>query len=496
MRTLRTAALAFVLLCVGQAVLAQVPKNAKTKKATAPQTEQPGYEISVTIDGFEGTELYLANYFLDKQYIVDTAKYVDGKAIFKDTSRLKEGMYLLVIPPDNDYAQLLIDADQRFTANTQRDELTTAMRIEGSEENERFFAYLQLLDRLRPQADSLRQIVNDSTRTQVDKDLAQDLVNTIDERVVTEQANIKSTAPKSVLASLLRSFEEPEMPVFAGSEAEVQRQQYNFYKDHYFDNIDLGDPRAIRSTYLDQKVNYYLEKLVVPTPDSINKEIDGLLARMAPSPETFRAYVSKFLNQYASSKVVGQDAVYAHLGEKYYMDASQTPWIDAETREKIADNVVRLKPLLIGQPAPELTTYQQDGSPLNLRDIEADYTVVFFFDPECGVCKKQTPTLVEFAQAYADQGVKVMSVCTRLGKEGDTCWPYVAEKEGMASAILNTNDPYHRSKFKISYDVSSTPQIYVFDRDKQIVSKRIAAEQLADVIDNLKKMNERPKLAE
>ncbi len=484
MRSLRAVVLLFVLAVTAQSVLAQAAKK-------APKANSTGYEIQVSVDGFEGAELYLANYFLDKQYIVDTAEYVNGKAIFRDTGRLKEGMYLLVLPPDNDYAQLLIDGDQTFSVRTKLGDLTGAMQVAGSEENERFFAYLHLLDTFRPQADSLRKVAQDSTLTQTERDAAQDRVEAIDERVIAEQTRVKTTAPRSILASLLRSFEEPEMPAFTGSDEEIQRLQYLFYKDHYFDNVALGDPRSIRSTFLDTKVSYYLDKLVVPTPDSINKEVDMLLAAMAPAPETFRAYVSKFLNQYAASKIVGQDAVYAHLGEKYYMDAAVTPWIDSTTREKIADNVTRLKPLLIGERAPELTTFKQDGSSVHLQDLDAAYTVLFFFDPECGVCKKQTPTLIEFAQAYADKGVKVMSVCTRLGKEGDTCWPYVAEKDGMAEAIINTNDPYHRSKFKVSYDITSTPQIYVLDRDKRIVSKRIAAEQLAEVIDRLREMKER-----
>ncbi len=481
MMSLRAFLMVLLTVSFAQTVLAQAAKKASEPKSA-------GYDIEVTIDGFAGGELYLANYFLDKQYIVDTAAYVNGKAVFRDTGRLKEGMYLLVLPPDNDYAQLLIDEDQDFKLRTKSGDLTGGMRVEGSDENERFFAYLHLLDELRPRADSLRAIVNDSTSTEAQRTAAQAAVERIDEGVIAEQRRIKTTASGSILAGLLRSFDEPQMPDFTGSEEEVQRQQYLYYKDHYFDGVDLADPRGLRSTYLDQKVNYYLDKLVVPTPDSINKELDRLLAAMAPAPETFRAYVSKFLNQYASSKIVGQDAVYAHLGEKYYMDAAQTPWIDSTTRAKIEENVLRLKPLLIGQPAPELTTFRQDGQPLRLQDLDAAYTVLFFFDPECGVCKKQTPTLVEFAMDYAAKGVKVVSVCTKLGREGDTCWPYVADKEHMADAIINTNDPYHRSKFKVSYDISSTPQIYVLDREKRIVSKRIAAEQLGEVVDNLMKM--------
>ena len=62
-------------------------------------------------------------------------------------------MYLLVLPPSYDYAQFFLNEDQDFSLRTKVDELTSQMVVEGNAENERFFSYLQLLERLRPQAD-------------------------------------------------------------------------------------------------------------------------------------------------------------------------------------------------------------------------------------------------------------------------------------------------------------------------------------------------------
>lgn len=456
------------------------------------QIPSNGYRIEVTIDGFSGEEVYLANYYLDKQYIVDTVLYADGKAVFaSDTGRLAEGMYLLVLPPNNDYAQFFIDADQEFALRTSVEGLTSDMRVDGNAQNERFFEYLQRLDSLRPRADSLRAIAGDSTLPQTQRDDARALVASIDESVIEEQVRIRHDYSATQFGKLLNSFVEPEIPArFEGTPEEIQRQQYLYYKDHYFDNVDLSDARGLRSTYLNKKIDYYLDKLVVPVPDSLIRELDYLLGEMRAAPELFRVYVSKFLNQYAASKIVGHDAVYAHLGEKYYM-SGLTPWVDSTTLAKIGENVTKLQPLLIGQPAPPLLTKRRDGSELDIYALDAAFTVLFFFDPECGVCKKQTPVLVEFAKSYADRDVKVVGVCTKLGQTGEDCWTYVDEKAGMAEYVINTNDPYHRSRFKIAYDVVSTPQIFVLDVDKRIVSKKISAEQLPDVIDQLLEMQER-----
>ena len=454
--------------------------------ATAQKT---GYKIDVEVEDFAGTEAYLANYFMDKQYIVDTAAAKGGRFTFEGEEPLKQGTYLLVLPPDNDYAQVQIDDDQRFSLKTDTADLVANMRVSGSDENELFYDYLHFLAGMRIGADSLRAIQRDSSLPEATRLAAEEEGRKLDAAVKARQTEIKRASGATITAAILRAMEETPMPEFTGTDEEVQQQRYLFYKKHYFDNVDLGDPRALRSTYLDKRVTYYLDKLVVPAPDSIIKEVDYVLEQMRPSEETFRFYVSKFLNQFASSKVVGQDAVYAHIGEKYYV-GGQAPWSDSTTLAKIADNVKRIKPLLIGKQAPPLTLRDRNDGVVDLYKLATPFTVLFFYDPECGHCKKQTPFVVDFAEKYKSRGVSTVSVCSKFFPDRDSCWSYVDSKEGMAENMYNAYDPYHRSKYKVTYDITSTPQIYVLDEDKTIVSKRIAAEQLDEVVGRLVRMRE------
>ncbi|MFK8054612.1 MAG: DUF4369 domain-containing protein [Saprospiraceae bacterium] len=451
------------------------------------------YNITVEIDGFADTALYLANYYMDKQYIVDTAAYVDGKAVFSGAEPLKEGTYLLVLPPDNNYAQLLIDGDQDFSLKTDVGELTGKMKVSGSAENELFYDYLQFLSAKRPEAERLRTLRSDSTQSEKVRAEATAAADAVDASVEAKQELIQTKHPKTITAAILRSMKDPQIPEFEGSDAEQQNQRYLWYKEHYFDNVDLGDPRSIRSTFMDQRISYYMDKLVVPAPDSLIKEIDYLLEQMKPAEETFRQYTSKFLNQFASSKIVGQDAIYIHIAEKYYM-GGQTPWVDSTTLAKIADNVKSVKPLLIGKKAPPLELLDRNEKPWSLYEDDANFTVLFFYDPECGYCKKQTPFVVEFAKKYKEKGVKVVSICSKFAPDKADCWEYVDEKDGMNDILYNLYDPYHRSRFKITYNVTSTPQVYVLDKDKMIVSKKIAGDQLDDVVSRLIELMEKEEI--
>ena len=50
---------------------------------------------------------------------------------------------------------------------------------------------------------------------------------------------------------------------------------------------------------------------------------------------------------------------------------------------------------------------------------------------------------------------------------------------------MHTVDPYHQSRFSKLYDIRSTPQIYVLDDKKEIISKRIGAEQLEELMEKI-----------
>ena len=98
--------------------------------------------------------------------------------------------------------------------------------------------------------------------------------------------------------------------------------------------------------------------------------------------------------------------------------------------------------------------------------------------------------MVEFAKKYKDRGVKVFAVCTAVGDKGPECWKGVEEKGFTDDLFMNLTDPYIRSHYKTLYDVQTTPQIFILDRKHEILSKRIGAEQLSDVMEMVMKFQE------
>ncbi len=457
-----------------------------------------GYEINISIDNYDQKECYLGYFLGDKQYLKDTAQVNDkGVFTFKGNEALDAGVYLIVLPPDNQFFQLLVnDGEQHFSIKTDYKSLTSNVVVENSEDNQLFYGYLNFLAKQRPIADNLRKSIKEAGDDAAKKAKFEEKLTKIDESVFTYQDELVSQHPKSLTAAIIQSNKGVTLPEFTGTDEEIQMKKWQFSKAHYFDNIDLNDPRLVRTPFLFQRVNHYITKLTAQHPDSISQSIDVVLTKMRGAQDTYKYYLVHFLNEYAKSKIVGFDAVYVHLALNYYKKG-KAPWTDEDQLEKIIENGEKLNPLLLGKTAPNIKMQTKEGEEVELHSFQADYTVLFFWDPDCGHCKKATPKLLEFHKKFNGKGVEIFGICTKLVEKDDDgkwttegmkeCWEYTEEKG--TNIWLNTVDPYHRSRYKSVYDIRTTPQIYVLDKDKKILLKKVGAEQLSEVMEQILKEN-------
>lgn len=447
---------------------------------------QKGHNFRVKLDNYPEKDLVLGFHYGEKQYVKDTVQAdADGYFVFKADTLLPSGVYLLVLKPDNNFVQLMIPSDdQVFTVNTDAKDSVNKMKVKGSDDNDLFYTYLQYLSKFRPEADTLRaQMGRLKGQASDSLKLAAKLTD-IDKQVKKYQQELLTKHPNTISAKIVRASIDPEPPEFKGLERDVQAKRYYWYRAHYFDNLDVSDPTLLRSPVLHSKIDQYVTKVTPQHPDSVNIAMDLILSKMKDSKENYKYYLIHFLNYYAKSNIVGFDACYVHLAKEYYCKG-QAPWSKKEDLDKICDNAARLEPILIGKIAPNITVKNKENQPVSLWDVDADYTVLFFWDPECSHCKKAAPFMVEFATKFKDRGVKVFALCTAVGEKSGECWKSAEEKGYSDFLFLNTFDPYLQSKFKQLYDIRTTPQIFILDRKHEILMKRIGAEELSKVMEQV-----------
>ena len=184
------------------------------------------------------------------------------------------------------------------------------------------------------------------------------------------------------------------------------------------------------------------------------------------------------------------DAVYVYLAENYYAK-KKAPWTDEQDLLKIIDNARRLKPLLIGKIAPDILMQRRDGSEIALHDVKSEYTILLFWKPDCGHCKKEMPALDSIYNELKALHVEVFAVCVKLKDDTPKCWEFIDEHK--FDKWMNLVDPLHKSGFYTIYDVTTTPMLYLLDEKKEIISKRLGVHQLLEVIPKLQEIQRNKK---
>lgn len=437
-----------------------------------------GYQIDGHLENYSEDTIFLGYYYGDKQYLIDTTRVEEGKFRFEGNDSLRSGVYLVVMPPENTFFQILVDGSEaRFSFSADHDNLNSTISFVGSLDNELFYENMNYISQKKKEAERLTTEISSATAP-LAKAAAQKKMDELGSVVIAHQKTLIDKAPGSLSGALIGSGIGADVPEFEGTPEEVQLKRYTYFKKHYFDNLDLGDQRMLLTpqNIMFDRVVYYLEKLTPQHPDSISASLDRMLGMMEPAPETYKFFLVKFLNDYASPKYVGHDAVFVHLSDTYYA-TGKAPWVEEKQLNKILDEAKKTKPTLIGKVSPDFTVQLADSSDITLHEIESDYLILVFWAHDCGHCEESMPALAKYYREHPDLDLKVLSVCTKLNADEPPCWDFVDEKN--LDGLINASDKRGgRSYVHSLYHIKKTPKLFILDRDKNILTKGIGVEHL------------------
>ncbi|MBT7688195.1 MAG: AhpC/TSA family protein, partial [Flavobacteriales bacterium] len=76
--------------------------------------------------------------------------------------------------------------------------------------------------------------------------------------------------------------------------------------------------------------------------------------------------------------------------------------------ESLRLQVVQLKKLAIGSPAPEISLAQPGGEVLKLSDLRGQYVLVDFWASWCGPCRRENPNVKKVYEKYHDKGFEIL----------------------------------------------------------------------------------------
>lgn len=438
-----------------------------------------GYRIEATLAGLRDTSCILGHYnYSGQQFIAkDTARAdVTGRMVFEGRENLPGGLYLILLPGQQKLVQVVYSGKEtNFSMKTDTSNIVTSMVVKGSEENQLFYEYQQQLNRIMGEVEAVnadKKLKNDNASAA----LAENKIKELQQEFTEFQQKFLKDHSDSFTVKLLKASMDPIIPP-APTLPDGKKDSlwvFNYYKAHYWDNFDFSDERMLRTPFVQPKLERYVKDLIVQVPDSLIKDADALIKKATPNKDLRSRIIYHFTSEYENPKVVGTEGVFVHMAEKYYLSGEMD--VSDDAKKRIGERVASMKPLLVNRVIPDITLTNANQQPVSIHSIKSDYTVLFFYSPTCGHCKESAPKLKEFYDANKAKGVKVLAIATENG--ADEWQKFI--KDYNLQEILNGYDYTNKVDFRTKYDVFSTPTIYVLDKNKKIIARRMPVEQLDD----------------
>ncbi len=449
-------------------------------------TQAQGYKIVLQTPNFKSGLAYLT-YHMGKNLNVEDSAAVssNGTAVFTGSKLLIPGIYAVVFPGKSLSADFLVDKEQQIQIKADTSDLNK-MQVTGSPANIIFQDYKKFVAVKGAQLQKERKAYMESS-TKADSALHEANYIAFNKELNAYRENIVKNQSSSMMAALLMAMREPPFPAKVPVTHQDSLDNYNFYKAHYWDGITFMDERVLRTPFFLPKLERYYREVMPQSADSIIKDIDYKLLLARSAPEMYKYLLNWITDEYLNPKYMGQDAIFVHLFEKYH-SKGLSPWLNEKQMETITRRAYMQMSNLIGEKAANLELIDGAGKPAPLYNVNADYTVVVFWDPTCGHCKEELPKIDSIYRAsWKDKNVKIYAVLTEnhvpewntyIKEHNIADWTHVYQTKEMADAERAAN----KAGFRQLYDITQTPILYLLDKDKRIVGKKLTWLQLNDLL--------------
>lgn len=485
------AAFALLLTACGESTSPENPTSTETVSATSvadgtgkriwpalKPVEKAGHKITVEAPNLPDT-VYLAFHMGNKQFYSDTVVTKNNKkAVFEGKETLPGGIYLIVFPPDNRYIEVLVTNDQFFDVKLDMNDLVGKLEIDGSRDNDLFYESQRYIAKVGEQITAKNQALtalpeDDPSRSDVEAEIKE-----LNDQLIDHRLEFMEKYPDGFYTKVLYTMRDPVPP--ANPDTSDRFFNYRYTRAHFWDDVDWRDSQLLRTPVLENKVLTYMDRLTVQHPDTLVEASKDLLAMSRANREVFRFAAITLLNKYGKSKIMGQDAVFAAIVEDAYA-SGEAYWVEDTALQKLIDRAEAISPTLLGRRAPGFTMPDTKGVPTNLYNVKGEYTILFFWDYDCGHCRKVTPEVSRiYNSKYFNKDVALVTISINGDIE---VWKEKLKEYELDKYGINLQDHTRSTGFDDDYDLSSTPRLFVLDKDKKILAKQIAVEQLEEILD-------------
>jgi thiol-disulfide isomerase/thioredoxin len=478
-----------------------------------------GQKLKLKVVGQKDTTVFLIKYFGKGLYYADTAEIKGGYVEF-DGSKQKAGILGLLLP-EQKYFEFVYN-NEEVVLETKAEDLQGALKVKKSEENKIFLPYVQFIGEKKSESGKYLEERKGLSKDDPKFTSLTNKIDSLNKLVIDYQNKLIADHPTTLVSKVVKmsmDIDIPEAPVDEKGNVIDSFFRFNYFRTHYWDNVDLKDDRLVNTPVFHNKLEYYFGKnMLVQHWDTILNYAYQFCDQLDPKSKTFEYCVSWITSTYGKSKIMGMDKVYIMMADKYYCSKNadgKSPafWMTDEKLEDLCEKIPVQRRLVMGAVPPNVSL--RDTTDVQWKDfysLNSEYTILYFWDPECGHCKKTTPKLETlYQEKFKERNVEIFAVGKAVGEDFEK-WKKFIRDNKLTFINVAVTDPLYKAamedarqfvpkyttieslNYQTTYDIFSTPRVFVLDKDKKIIAKSISVSQLEEFIDRLQGFEDLPKI--
>lgn len=249
---------------------------------------------------------------------------------------------------------------------------------------------------------------------------------------------------------------------------------------HYWDDFDFADTISVMNPEVGEQRLVDFIAVFPNVSDTIRLlAINNMLSKAKQVPASFEYYIEQFDHYLYDPNSPMRNDLYYEPVLKFIVDSIRLS--DAERRSY--SNLLNLvSKNQVGSQASDIKFQLPDGVNASLQDMNAPFTMLFFYEPGCSFCEASIEQLESssYFQQVLDKGeLDILAI-----------YPYgdlAIWKNYQKKIPVNWTNGFDSESLIIKnslYDIRATPTIYLLGKDKKVLLKDTDLSQLALFLTN------------
>lgn len=428
---------------------------------------------------------YLVSLYGEDSERLDTTEVLGDSFVF-DKLNLPTGLYRIEMN-DTVSADIVVDgANEEIQLSTSFPGFIDRMKVIKSEDNKAYYSYIQYkihamqkvsaidanIKKIQSSGSELKDNIQREQLLGKKDSIIYDIYSFTDKLIEKHKGRFVSKIIHSMLVPRfdLYKLKNPKDATF--------KTELDYLQVHFFDNIDFSDSAFLRTEVLYKSVKYYVERIASRSVQGMNKSCDFICNKAKANPNVYNYIVNLLIDVFEYTPF---DGVFAHMIEYYYLQFPKD--VKPIAFSARIDKLAAIQKTSLGALMPAIAAKDTLGKMVSLSSIKTKYVLVFFWSSECEHCEEAMPKVIGMYDLYKNKNFQIYSISMDTKEDS---WKAAIRKNKMkfttVSDLKGPGGPLSKQ-----FNIIFTPQFFILDQNRKIISKPPNIDVLLKQINELMK---------